>query len=93
MALKWPDKDPQAIKDYGLDWAALLAAGETITDSTWAIAPTGELTATDESILGSVAIVWLSGGVSGTAYAATNTVTTSRGMSDQRTVAIKAKEQ
>jgi len=38
MALTWPAiKDPDEVKDYSLDWSALLGASDTITSSTWSI--------------------------------------------------------
>lgn len=92
MALSWPAKDPQANKDYALDWSALLADGETITDSDWSVDPSG-LVVGAGSIIGSVCSVWLSGGMDGTAYKVTNTITTSRGLIDERTVTIKVKGQ
>lgn len=93
MALKFPDKDPQAVKDYALDWAALLAPAETILTNTWAVTPAAELAIGVKSILGSVCTVWLSAGVAGTTYTLVNTITTSRGVTDERTVTIKVKEQ
>ena len=92
MALTWPAKDPQANKDYGLDWSALLAEGETLSQSEWAVEPAG-LVVGAGSIVGNVCVVWLSGGTDGTAYKVTNTITTSRGLIDERTVTIKVKEQ
>ena len=35
--VKWPEKDPDAEKDYAIDWSERLLAGETITDSAWAV--------------------------------------------------------
>jgi hypothetical protein len=93
MGLKWPDKDPQAVKDYALDWSALLASGETLATSNWAVTPTGELAIGLKPIIGNLATVWLSGGVDGTAYSLVNTITTSRGVTDERTVQIKVKGQ
>lgn len=92
MALTWPAKDPEANKDYGLDWSALLAVGETITDSAWAVDPVGLTLGTDE-ITDAIVTVWLSGGTDGTSYKVVNTITTSRGLIDERTVTIKVKEQ
>jgi hypothetical protein len=91
MGLKWPDKDPQADKDYGIDWTDMLADGETITTAAWAVSPAGP-TLSDESILDGVCTVWIAGGTVDTAYALTCTITTSRGMIDERTVTIKVKQ-
>jgi hypothetical protein len=92
MALRWPDKDPQAIKDYALDWTAALQDGETIDVSTWTPSGSG-LVAFDDSIDEGICIVWLSGGTEGTTYGVVNRITTSRGMVDERTVNIKIKNQ
>jgi hypothetical protein len=90
--LTWHDKDPQANKDYSLDWKALLATGETITDSAWTV-DDAALVIGDDLILGSVCTVWISGGTAGGSYKVKNTITTSRGLIDERTISIKVKEQ
>ena len=90
MALKWPDKDPQAEKDYAVDWSAMLQDGETINASLWT--PDAGIVTADESINGGVCTVWLSGGTAGTTYNIVNRITTSRGMIDERTVQVKVKE-
>jgi hypothetical protein len=92
MAIKWPDKTPDAVKDYAIDWSERLAAGETITTSTW-VTSSAELTIESGSlsptIAGGVTTVWLSGGVSGTQYNVTNHIITSRGMEDDKAVSIR----
>jgi hypothetical protein len=90
--LKWPDKDPEANKDYALDWTAMLALAETIEDSQWVSTPTG-LTVGTSAIVDGVCSVWLSGGSVGITYTVVNTITTDRGLIDERSVAIKIKEQ
>lgn len=39
MALTWPDKDPDEVLDYQLDWGTRLGT-DTIVTSTWVV-PTG----------------------------------------------------
>jgi len=92
MALKWPDKDPQAEKDYAVDWSAMLQDLETIDVSTWTPDGSG-LVASGDSINGGICTVWLSGGTDGTTYNVLNHIETSRGMIDERTVVIKIKQQ
>lgn len=92
MALKFPDKDPAANKDYGLDWSAMLTTGETIVAATWT-ADSVDLLVGTAAVTGSVSAVWLSGGVDGVTYKVTNRITTSRGLIDERTVSIKVKGQ
>jgi hypothetical protein len=80
-------KDPQAVLDYGVNWGTWLADGETITTSTWEVTPTG-LTVDSDTADTTTATIWLSGGVAGTRYAATNHIATSQGRQDQRTIHI-----
>ena len=93
MALKWPDKDPQAVKDYAIDWTAMLATNEIIETSTWSVLPVGEITIGASAILDGVCTVWLSGGADGATYSLLNHIDTDRGMEDERTVTIKVKNQ
>lgn len=37
MSMKWPNKDPNEILDFGIDWSRFLRPGEVITSSTWFI--------------------------------------------------------
>jgi hypothetical protein len=85
-------KDPQAVLDYGMDWGAKgwLQSGETITTSTWTVA-TG-ITKGATSNTTTTTTVWLSGGTVGTTYAATNTVVTSMGRTDERTITIRVQD-
>jgi hypothetical protein len=94
MALKWPDKDPEALKDYSLDWSAMLATAEVIESSAWSVLPTGlTLNGLPASFTDSVTTVWLSGGTAGVAYVVKNTIETDRGLIDERSITIKIKEQ
>lgn len=79
-------KDPDATLDYAVDWAAWLPDADTITVSEW-IVPVG-LTLTDQSLAGTVATAWLSGGVDGTMYRVTNRITTLAGRIDDRTLRL-----
>lgn len=84
------EKDPTAVLDYEIDWAGgppgpWLATGETIVTSTWAL-PTG-ITSTSESSTGTTATIWLGACPAGT-YLVTNTITTSAGRTNSRTLHI-----
>ncbi|MDP9479818.1 MAG: hypothetical protein M3R38_29855 [Actinomycetota bacterium] len=101
-------KDPQARLDYSLDWSAWLASGETITASTWAATTgiTVEAAAPyAPSFTGTATTVWLSGGTIGggeeigisrgtsqRAYRVTNTITTSAGRTDERSIFVAVAE-
>jgi hypothetical protein len=74
-------KDPDAIKDYYIDWSNVLEAAESILSSTWS---GGGLGASAGYVLGGRAYTMLSGGVSGTTYVVANTIVTSSGRSYTR---------
>ena len=76
MALKWPNKDPDDLLDYQIDWSRRLNT-DTITASSW-IVP-ADLTATNESHRARTTTVWLAGGILGTTYTIVNRVTTALG--------------
>lgn len=76
-------KDPIEIKDYGMNWATVLAAENetTIATSTWAVSPSGLtlLSSPAPAISGSITSVWVSGGTVGTVYKLSNTIVTGSG--------------
>lgn len=82
-------KDPEAKLDYGFDWSAWLATGETISGSTWDV-PAG-LTVVSNSHNGTTSSIWLSGGTSGVDYDITNHIVTSAAREDDRTMKIKVR--
>jgi hypothetical protein len=93
--LQWPDKDPNEVLDYELDWAdpdrPRLETGETLITSVWSV------------VLGDVAInsstftpqglstVWTSGGTAATKCELLNRVTTSKGRTYDQTVVLRMK--
>lgn len=86
-------KDPQAVLDYKVDWAApaakggpFLQDGETIATSTWTVQ--AGITKGSDTKDSTSATVWVSGGTADTEYALTNTVTTSLGRTDKRTITL-----
>jgi hypothetical protein len=88
-ALNWPDKDPDEVLDYGLDWSARILT-DTISTSTWTV-PTG-LTGTTESNTTTVTVVWLSDGAVGSTYEVLNRIVTAAGRTMDQTVRIRIKE-
>lgn len=78
-------KDPQARLDYGTDWGAWLAAGESITAHT--VTGTGGLTVESSSVVGSQVVAWVTGGTGGTASLRFH-ITTSAGRQDDRTLPL-----
>lgn len=83
-------KDPDAVLDYEVSWASWLAAGETISTSTFAV-PVG-ITKDSESNTTTAATVWLSGGTVGQSYTVTNHIVTSQGREDDRSMQIQIRE-
>ena len=84
-------KDPDAVLDYGNNWAAWLSdVSDTIATSTWA-AETG-ITIDSETETTTAATVWLSGGTVGDSYDVTNSIVTAAGRKDDRTITITIQE-
>lgn len=80
-------KDPQAVLDYGTNWADWLTDAETIVESTWEVTPAG-LTVDSDTFDPTLTTIWLSGGEVGVRYSVTNHITTSQGRQDDRTFHI-----
>lgn len=86
----WPNKDPDDILDYQIDWSARLGA-DTIVTSTW-IVPAG-ITKNGESNTATAATIWLSGGTADITYTLTNRITTAAGRQIDKSVNIFIQEQ
>lgn len=41
MALKWPDKNPDLVEDFSVDWSRAFNTGEVISSVAWAIEADG----------------------------------------------------
>lgn len=89
MALKWPDKDPDEVLDYLVDWSARLSVGDAIASSTW-IVPAGIVKDSD-SFNDTTTTIWLSGGTVGTTYDITNRITTDGARVMDQTMRLKLK--
>lgn len=76
---RWPNKDPDDIKDFGIHWASFLQTGETIVSSTWVITGADAaliIVPNSQTIAGAQTTLWLSGGTAGVLYLVTNHITT-----------------
>lgn len=82
----WPDKDPDEVLDYEIDWTSRLD-GDTISSSTWTV-PDG-LTSSSNTNTDSTVTIWLSGGTVGTIYRVMNEITTTGGRTMDQTVNLK----
>ena len=71
-SLQWPAKDPSDVLDYQLDIAAAVAGdlGDSIATLDVTISPegAGNLTLNSASADGTIAVLWLAGGLPGTTY-------------------------
>ena len=92
----WPDKDPDEILDYTIDWKdsndPVLGTAETIITSTWTV-PSG-LTEDSSSNTTTTTTVVLSGGAAKTKYQIANKIVTDSvpARTYERTVNLKVKE-
>jgi hypothetical protein len=86
MALQWPNKDPDEVLDYQIDWADRLD-GDTISTSTWVI-PSG-ITQGAASKTDTTVTTWLSGGTLGASYTLLNRVVTAAGRTMDQSVRIR----
>lgn len=88
MALNnWPDKDPDEILDYKLNWRARIEAGDKITSSIWTV-PAG-LTSGTTTYTDYTTTIWLSDGVADTSYTIKNTITTEGGRTMEYSVRLR----
>ena len=80
---------PLSNLDYGFDWTQWLAAGENISISTWDI--DSGLTPSGAQVISNVTSVLVTGGVAGISYKLKNTITTTDGRVDSRTIRLSCK--
>lgn len=84
-------KDPSAKLDYTIDWAQWLRT-DTLATSAWTSSPAG-LTLSNEGRSQADTVVWIDGGVNGTTYTITNTITTTNGRRDERSFQLTIQNQ
>lgn len=87
-------KDPAATLDYGIDWGAgYLQDGESLSESSWSIFPSGGLAIDSEPPVSSTqATVFVTGGTVGHIYQLTNRIVTDQGRTDERSLTIRIKD-
>jgi hypothetical protein len=90
--LNWPTKDPTDVLDYQFDIAPAVVGndGDTISTLDVAIEPCnpGDLALNSASADGTVAVLWLSGGQTGTVYTVTLVIVTMNGRTIQRSILL-----
>jgi len=106
MSFRWPNKDPDEILDYSMDWSRYLS-GATISSATWYVndssgtktllSPTGTVntlrsTAQTISSDNKTATVYLADGTNNVQYLIYCQITDSSGNTAERTVKMKVRE-
>jgi hypothetical protein len=86
MAICKFTKDPDALLDYGFNWATWLST-DTISTSTWYVPD--DLTNESDGETTTATTIWLSGGTRGVTYTVTNRITTAGGRTDERSFQIR----
>lgn len=85
MAIFWPNKNAQDVRDNGIDWSGSLGE-QTISTSEWTVP--GGLTQGAASFTETETAIRLSGGEAGEVYSLVNTVTTSAGETMRRVAVL-----
>lgn len=104
MAYKWPDKDPDEVVDYSVDWSRFLG-DDTISAATWFVKEAdgtkNEFTDTEVveglqfvegTITNTVATVRFGLGTNNKRYSITCRITTSEGLQYERDIFLRIKE-
>lgn len=86
--ISWPDKDPDAVLDYMLDWTARLD-GDRIVSSDWTV-PEG-LGGSRMSFTDTTTTIWLSDGDAPSLYRLTNRIATEAGRVFDASVRIRVR--
>ena len=90
--LNWPTKDPADVLDYQFDVSPALVGndGDSIATLDVSIEPAnpGDLTLNSAMTDGPVAVLWLSGGQSGTVYTVSLAIGTVNGRTINRTILL-----
>lgn len=83
-------KDPEAVLDYSIDWSEWLVDGDALSDSDWS-AEDG-ITIDNDTLVGNITTVWLSGGSVNKSYRVVCHITTTGGREDDRSIFVKMAE-
>jgi hypothetical protein len=87
-------KDPDALLDYSVDWAAAVGGEAAVFASSWAVHPhePGGVSVASASLEGNVALVRLAGGLPGHVYTVGNQVVLGDGSRDERSLTIRVED-
>lgn len=89
--MKHITKDPDAVLDYGWDWAAWLASGDTIASYTLTVTSGGTVTIDSDSDDGTSVVAFISGGTTGRSVVTCHIVTTA-GREDDRSIILDVRD-
>jgi hypothetical protein len=91
--LQWPEKDPNEVLDYQLDWAdpedPRLETSELLLTSVWSIVLGDVVIDSSSFTAGGLSTVWTSAGSAGMKCELLNRVTTSKGRTYDKTVVLR----
>lgn len=85
--LIFPNKDPDEVLDYRIDWTARLGT-DAIATSVWTLTEAAGLTIDSETETTTATTVWLSGGTAGEVGVLLNRITTTGGRTLEETAAL-----
>lgn len=105
MSYRWPNKDPDEILDYTIDWGKIVTSSETIVDVNWFVddenkvktsiiagGTVNSLTAVGFQVTGNRTTIVLSDGLPNVEYRITCAITISNGNVVERSVKLSVKE-
>ena len=87
-------KDPDAVLDYLIDWAAEYLGTDVLTNSDWSVEPSepGGVTVVPGEFDGRTAVVKANGGIPGHIYRLVNTVQLISGRVDSRSITLRVEK-
>ena len=87
-------KDPDAILDYAVDWAAEYLGEDAILTSSWTVVPQedGGAEIVSSDIASGASIVKVGGGAAGHLYRLTNHVLLGSGREDSRSIVLRVEK-
>jgi len=86
MPLSWPNKDPDDILDYGVDFTALINDPADVITSTTAVVAQGDVMIQSHTAAGQKTTTWLKGGTPGTPQSVRVHIVTQAGREVDQTV-------
>ena len=87
-------KDPAAILDYAVDWAAEYLDSDAVAESMWSVLPaeTGGVAVVESSIEPGMTTVKVGGGIAGRLYRVANHVVLASGREDSRSIMLRVEK-